>query len=566
MPDDLFEEESETKKGKKSSEEKIDVFADDDVIDKSPEDEEAEVFADDEAAEAVSGDEDAWIPLDDEELEISPDESSEGEEISDEELRELEKKYGVDDEDVEIDIDGELKTSPQDEEGEVFADDEAAEAASDDEGAWIPLDDEELSISPDDEKTDEPLGGDEISDEELRELEKKYGVDDEDVGLDIDSELGMSSQDEEVEAPPWEEGVEIPVHAATGSPKRKKTFMIVGILVLVALVVAVAYLFLQSKHMFVKEEFKPDDEKPLFVTKKTETIPTKEAGPEVVPEKKAAPEPTAMKVNTAPAISGAPVTSVKEGTLYSFIPNASDIDPGDKLTFFIANQPVWTSFDINTGALSGTPRSEDVGIYENIVILVSDGAATASLPGFFITVTGVAPILAEEKKAQQETAALETESEKKKELKALPEEKFVLKEPPEEKKALKAPPEVKKEIVKEIEAGQYTPPDLTDLIKQSEFQDAALEYHEEVKQFPNAYALKLEVVCVGKSVQTAFGQGNYDRRMFILPKEINGKGCFVVFWGLYTTKNDAIKALSSIPAFFSSQATKPELVLIKQYL
>jgi len=174
------------------------------------------------------------------------------------------------------------------------------------------------------------------------------------------------------------------------------------------------------------------------------------------------------------------------------------------------------------------------------------GATTASLPDFTSAVTEVAPVVAEEKKAQQEKLTLETEFEK--------------------KEAPKEQPEEKKEIVKEVEVGQYTPPDLTDLIKQSEFQNAALEYHKEVKQFPNAYALKLEVVCAGKSVQTAFQQGNFDRRMFILPKEINGKSCFVIFWGLYTKKNDAIKALSSIPAFFSNQATKPELVLIKQYL
>ena len=561
MPDDLFEEENENKKEKKSSEEEIDVFADDDVIEKSPANEEADVFADDEAAEAASEDEGAWIPLDDEELEISPDDEKtdeplEGEEISDEELSELEKKYGVDDEDVEIAIDSELETSPADEEADVFADDEGAEAASDDEGAWIPLDDEGLEISPDDEKTDESSEGEAISDEELKALEKKYGVDDEDIEIDVDSELEAYSKEEEAEAPPWEEGVEIPVHAATGSPKRKKPFMIVGTLVLVALVAAGVYLLLQSKQMLVKEEIKPKDEKLLFVTKKMETISSTEAEPEIRPEKKPARELTAVKVNIAPTISGQPVTSIREGALYSFIPKATDMDPGDKLTFFIANQPVWTSFDINTGALSGTPRSNHVSAYGNIVILVSDGAATASLPGFAITVTGVAPVIAEEKEAKQETLALETESDEKKELK----------EPPEEKEKLKEPPEVKKEIVKEVKVGQYTPPDLTDLIKQSEFQDAALEYYKEVKQFPEAYALKLEVVCADKSVQTAYQKGNFDRRMFILPKDINGKGCFVVFWGLYTTKNEAIKALSSIPAFFGDQGTKPGLVLIKQYL
>ena len=92
--------------------------------------------------------------------------------------------------------------------------------------------------------------------------------------------------------------------------------------------------------------------------------------------------------NTAPRISGTPTTSVRAGVAYSFTPSASDAD-GNTLTFSIANKPSWATFSTSTGRLSGTPTASQVGSYSNIVIRVSDGTATASLPAFAISVTAV---------------------------------------------------------------------------------------------------------------------------------------------------------------------------------
>jgi len=92
--------------------------------------------------------------------------------------------------------------------------------------------------------------------------------------------------------------------------------------------------------------------------------------------------------NNAPAISGAPNTAVQAGALYSFVPAASDLD-GNALTFSIQNQPSWASFSTVTGALTGTPTSGDAGLYQGVVISVSDGQANASLPTFSINVTQV---------------------------------------------------------------------------------------------------------------------------------------------------------------------------------
>ena len=66
-------------------------------------------------------------------------------------------------------------------------------------------------------------------------------------------------------------------------------------------------------------------------------------------------------------------------------PAASDAD-GDPLTFSIANKPSWASFNSSTGQLSGIPAGQPTATYGNILIAVSDGTDTVSLPGFSIQV------------------------------------------------------------------------------------------------------------------------------------------------------------------------------------
>lgn len=97
---------------------------------------------------------------------------------------------------------------------------------------------------------------------------------------------------------------------------------------------------------------------------------------------------TVTAINDAPLISGSPVTDIDENSPYSFTPEAADIDQ-DLLTFSINRLPFWANFDAGSGRLSGTPGSSDVGIFEGIVITVTDGNASAFLPPFDLTVVNV---------------------------------------------------------------------------------------------------------------------------------------------------------------------------------
>ena len=96
-------------------------------------------------------------------------------------------------------------------------------------------------------------------------------------------------------------------------------------------------------------------------------------------------------VNNAPTISGAPSTSVAAGSNYSFTPTAADVDAGTTLVFSITNKPAWAAFSTSTGALTGTPAAADAGTTNGIMISVSDGSLSASLPAFNLTVTAPPP-------------------------------------------------------------------------------------------------------------------------------------------------------------------------------
>jgi hypothetical protein len=93
----------------------------------------------------------------------------------------------------------------------------------------------------------------------------------------------------------------------------------------------------------------------------------------------------AYAANRAPSISGSPATTAYVGKAYFFQPKVSDPD-GNKLTFKVARKPGWATFSSVTGSLTGTPSSSHIGTYSNIVISVSDGFETRSLPAFSIKV------------------------------------------------------------------------------------------------------------------------------------------------------------------------------------
>ena len=98
-----------------------------------------------------------------------------------------------------------------------------------------------------------------------------------------------------------------------------------------------------------------------------------------------------IQVTAALTISGSPPTTVVAGSGYSFQPT-TNAKAGTKLTFSVQNLPSWASFSSSTGAIGGTPSASQTGIYSNVIVSVSDGTQTSSLPAFTIKVVAALTI------------------------------------------------------------------------------------------------------------------------------------------------------------------------------
>jgi hypothetical protein len=92
-----------------------------------------------------------------------------------------------------------------------------------------------------------------------------------------------------------------------------------------------------------------------------------------------------LAANSAPEISGVPSTLVVAGVSYRFQPQVRDAD-GDVLAHAITGLPAWARFDALRGEISGTPGDADAGESADIVLSVSDGYVSASLPAFRIVI------------------------------------------------------------------------------------------------------------------------------------------------------------------------------------
>ncbi|MDZ7781815.1 MAG: Ig domain-containing protein [Halioglobus sp.] len=79
--------------------------------------------------------------------------------------------------------------------------------------------------------------------------------------------------------------------------------------------------------------------------------------------------------NIPPRLAGAPPSTAIPGHTYGpFLPVVLDEDPGESFSFQLTNAPAWLQLDPQTGALSGTPGSGDLGTAAGIALSVTDGS------------------------------------------------------------------------------------------------------------------------------------------------------------------------------------------------
>jgi hypothetical protein len=87
-------------------------------------------------------------------------------------------------------------------------------------------------------------------------------------------------------------------------------------------------------------------------------------------------------------ISGRAAPTAAPAAFYAFTPTVGG-HSGRPLKFTIQNKPAWAAFGMRHGTIYGTPQMADAGTYSNILITVSDGVTTVTLPAFSIAVAAV---------------------------------------------------------------------------------------------------------------------------------------------------------------------------------
>ena len=96
--------------------------------------------------------------------------------------------------------------------------------------------------------------------------------------------------------------------------------------------------------------------------------------------------PSSSVASSAPRVSGTPPATVAANNRYSFQPTLAN-PAGKPVSFSILNKPLWASFGLTSGELSGIPNAPQAGTYANIIISASDGTSSSALPAFSIQVT-----------------------------------------------------------------------------------------------------------------------------------------------------------------------------------
>lgn len=90
---------------------------------------------------------------------------------------------------------------------------------------------------------------------------------------------------------------------------------------------------------------------------------------------------------SGPSITGAPRTSIRTNSWYSFTPSTANVT--GTLRFSIANRPSWATFSTSDGKLTGVPTTSST--WSNIRITVAGNNGSATLPAFSITSSPTAP-------------------------------------------------------------------------------------------------------------------------------------------------------------------------------
>ncbi len=120
----------------------------------------------------------------------------------------------------------------------------------------------------------------------------------------------------------------------------------------------------------------------------------------------------------------------------------------------------------------------------------------------------------------------------------------------------------------EVEVITEIPPLSQDYFARGLFHKAAQAWYSEKKAaiVPGRHTIVLEYVCMDSTIRNAHKALDQSAELFILPKTINSRSCYIVCLGEYPDLETAKAQLSDVPSWFTENEAKPTVRLLIELL
>jgi len=121
------------------------------------------------------------------------------------------------------------------------------------------------------------------------------------------------------------------------------------------------------------------------------------------------------------------------------------------------------------------------------------------------------------------------------------------------------PAPVQEEVVEETPVVEVSPPDPRKLFQAGQFHEAAQAWQKAKQVSPAGYTIVLEYVCLDQTIRNAYQAVEASPDLFLLPKQIQERDCFIICLGGFPDEATAQEQLANLPSWFEENGAQPRV-------
>ncbi len=121
------------------------------------------------------------------------------------------------------------------------------------------------------------------------------------------------------------------------------------------------------------------------------------------------------------------------------------------------------------------------------------------------------------------------------------------------------PTAVEETVEKEPPVAEASPPNPQELFQEGQFHEAAQAWLKVKQASPAGYTIVLEYVCLDQTIRNAYQAVEASPDLFLLPKQIQERDCFVICLGEFPDKTTALEQLTKVPSWFQENGAQPRV-------